>query len=167
MRGLSFIEGGELFAVDVDLVQKVVRKMILTHVPAAPDEVIGIMNLKGKVITVFSLTRLLGRKGKCAGAYADNTINAVVFKSFSDSEDQMGLSIDKPGDLIDIDDNIICPPSLASGANESFCISGIAEMGERLYRIIDIDSIINKYKNNGEKTAENMSNGGINNGQYN
>ena len=164
MKGLSFVVGGELFAVDINGVQKIVRKMLLTHVPAVPDEIIGIMNLKGKVITVFSLTELLGRKGKRAGEYTNKAINAVVFKPLSDSEDQMGLSIDKPGDLIEIDGDIICPPSLATGANDSFCISGIAEMGDRLYRIIDIDSIINRYKINGAETAENMSTGGINNG---
>jgi hypothetical protein len=42
-------------------------------------------------------------------------------------------------------------------------------MGKRLYRIIDIDSIINKYKIIDEETAEIISteivsNGGINNG---
>ena len=163
MRVLSFIAGGELFAVDVNGVQKVVRKMMVTPVFAAPDAVIGVMNLKGKVITVFSLTRLLGRYEKRTAQYASDTITAVVFKSFPDCEDQMGLSIDKPGDLIEIDDDIIRPPSLATGADESFCISGIAEMGEKLYRIINIDSIIDRYKNNGEETAKNMSNGGINN----
>jgi len=169
MRGLSFLVGGELFAVDIDCVQKVVRKMKLTHVPAAPDEILGIMNLKGKVITIFSLTRLLGRRENRTGEYTYDTINAVVLKSFSASEDQMGLNIDKPGDLIDIDDDIICPPSLTTGALESFCISGIAEIGERLYRIISIDSIINKYKITDEETVGNMSigntsNGGIDNG---
>ena len=165
MKALSFLVGGELFAVDANDVQKVVRKMMLTYVPAAPDEVIGIINLKGKIITVFSLTRLLGNRETPAGVNTNDAISAVVFKSFSDSEDQVGLNIDKPGDLIEIDDNIICPPSLATGANESFCISGIAEMGDRLYRILDINSITNKYINNDEKSVENMSNGGINNDQ--
>jgi len=71
--------------------------------------------------------------------------NAVIFKADSD-EDQMGLLIDKTGALVDIDDNSIRPPTLATGAEESFCISGIAEAGDKLYRIIDIDSIINRFR---------------------
>ena len=164
MKALSFLVGGELFAVDANDVQKVVRKMMLTYVLAAPDEVIGIMNLKGKIITVFSLTRLLGNRETPAGVNTNDAINAVIFKSFSDNEDQIGLRIDKPGDLIEIDDDINCPPSLATSANESFCISGIAEMEDRLYRIISSDSIINKYKNIDQETVGNMSNGGNNNG---
>jgi hypothetical protein len=62
-------------------------------------------------------------------------------------EDQIGLSIDKPGDLIEIDDDIIC-------AQESFCISGTAEFDDRIYKIIDIDSVINKYNKKSEKADE-------------
>jgi purine-binding chemotaxis protein CheW len=146
MRGLSFIVDGELFAADVNGVQKIARKMMVTPVPAAPDAIIGLMNLKGRVFTIFCLKELLGRKKNYSGEYTIDAINVIVFKSFSGSEDQMGLSIDKPGDIIDIDDDIICPPSPAAGVQESFCISGIAELGERLYKIVDIDSIINTYK---------------------
>ena len=163
MKGLSFFVDNELFAVDINRVQKVARKMAVTHVPASPDAVVGIVNVKGRVITIFCLNELLGRKGKYGRTPVTGTVNAVIFKSISGDEDQMGLSIDKSGELIEIDDDTICLPALATGAEENFCILGIAELNDRLYRIIDIDSIINRYKNNGEKTAENISSGGIDN----
>jgi len=144
MRVLSFFVADELFAVDVNRVEKVLRKMAVTRVVSAPDEVTGIANLKGSVITIFSLCRLLGRKEE----QVLDMVNAVVFKSFFGSEEQMGLGIDKLGELIDLDDNTICVPTLTTGAQDSYCICGVAELDNRLYRIIDIDSIINKYKNN-------------------
>jgi purine-binding chemotaxis protein CheW len=149
MKALSFLVSGELFAVDVKCVQKVVRKMMVTRVPAAPVAVIGIANLNGKVITIFSLDVLLGCKEECGGEPVTNTVSAVIFKSFSGGEDQMGLSIDKPGTLINIDDDTVCPPSLAIGAEDSHCISGVGEVGNKLYRIISIDSIVNKYRGDG------------------
>jgi len=142
MRGLSFVVDGGLYAADVSLIQKIVRNMPVTPVPAAPEAVIGIANLKGRVITVISLYTLLGNKEKRADT---GMTNAVVFKPLSGNEDQLGLSIDKPGEIVYIDDDAICPPSLATGEEESFCICGVADVGDRLYRIIDIDSIINKY----------------------
>ncbi|MCL2758721.1 MAG: chemotaxis protein CheW [Treponema sp.] len=163
MRGFSFLVNNEYFAVDVDLVQKVTRKMIVTPVITAPDEVIGIANLKGRVITILSLYRLLGHKEKRNNEYGSRVVKAVVFKTIIGSEDQLGLFIDKPGNLIDLDDNSIRLPSLPTGAEDSFCISGIAEQDNKLYRIIDIDSIINKYKIKGDKTAETILNGGIEN----
>ncbi|MCL2764653.1 MAG: chemotaxis protein CheW [Treponema sp.] len=154
MRGFSFLVNKEYFAVDVDLVQKVTQKMIITPVPTAPDEVIGIANLKGRVITILSLYQLLGHKERRNNEDVSRAVKAVVFKTLSGSEDQIGLLIDKPGNLIDLDDDTIYTPSLPTGAEESFFISGVAEQDDRLYRIIDIDSIINKYKSKGEKTPE-------------
>ena len=182
MRGLSFIVDNELFVVDITLVQKVARRMTVTPIQTAPDAVIGIANMKGSVITLLSLFELLGRKERRGKDRNAETVNAVIFKSLSSREDQMGLIIDKPGGLIDIDEDSIRPPAPLTGAApgpvtgatpvqikgatpvqitgatpvqitgvcESFCISGLADIGDRLYRIISIDAIIRKYDQYGE-----------------
>jgi len=160
MRCLSFFADNEFYAVDVTLVQKVVRKMAVTPVPTAPDTVVGIANLKGRVVTLLDLSCLLGRAKKRTDTSDTDTVDAVIFKSLSGGENQTGLVIDKPGNLIDIDDETISLPSLTTDSEESFCISGIAEVDDRLYRIISIDSIIERYKYTGEKAANTMPIGG-------
>jgi purine-binding chemotaxis protein CheW len=149
MRGLSFIVDGELFVVDVTLVRKVARRMTVTSIFTAPDAVVGIANMKGSVVTLLSLFELLGRKQSGKDRIA-KTVDAVIFKSFSHSEDQMGLIIDKPGGLIDIDENSIRPPAPATGAEENLCISGLADIDDRLYRIISIDAISRRFDQYGE-----------------
>jgi len=163
MRVFSFYVDNELFAVDVNLVEKIVRKIPITYIPAAPDAVSGIINLKGRVITIFNLHELLGHKENQNYTIlkSANIANIVVFKSYSGSEEQLGLIMDRPGTLTIINDEEIRLPSLTTGAKESYCICGIAEIDNMLYRIIDIDSIINTYKNIGSITAENISNGGM------
>jgi len=153
MKCFSFLANNEYFAVDVDLVQKVLRKITVTPVPTASDDVIGITNLKGRVITILNLNVLLGHSKKQNNVYGSDTIKAVIFKTHSGSEDQFGLLIDKPGNLVEIDDKAIRPPSLPTGAKESFCICGIAEIDNRLYRIINIDSIVNKYNGGNENVG--------------
>ncbi|MCL2440567.1 MAG: chemotaxis protein CheW [Treponema sp.] len=169
MRGFSFYVNDELFAVDVNRVEKIVRKMEITYIPAAPDVISGIINLKGRVVTIFNLNELLGRgikrynrKPQALDSRQNITdiVNIIIFKSDSGNEDQMGLIMDRPGVLINIEDELIRVPSLTTGAQESYCISGIAELDNTLFRIINIDSIIDKYKNNGTKSAENIPNGG-------
>jgi len=160
MRCLSFFAGNEFYAVDVTRVQKVVRKMTVTPVPTAPDAVVGIANLKGRIVTLLNLSCLLGRVKISSDIPVVNTVDAVIFKFLSGGENQTGLVIDKPGNLIDIDDDAISIPSLKTDAEESYCISGIAEVDDRLYRIISIDSIIERYKYTGEKAANTMLAGG-------
>ena len=157
MRGLSFTTGGELYAVDVTLVQKVARKLAITPVPSAPPEVLGIANLKGRVVTVLSLNKLLGLDE----AYdSERCINTIVFKSGSSSEDQMGLAIEKPGNLIDLSDKAIKSPHLANDPDEGFCISGIAEIDDEFYRIIDLNIIMQRYIAGTETITANVIYGG-------
>jgi len=163
MRCLSFFAGSEYFAVDVTLVQKVARKLAVTPVSTAPDAVIGIANIKGRVVTLLSLSKLLGHKKKLGDERRIEAVDAVIFKSFSGGEDQIGLGIDKPGNLIEIHDSIVNLLSLTTGSEESFCISGIAEVDNKIYRIISIDSIIDRYKYAGERAANTILNGGIEN----
>ena len=167
MRCLSFFTDNEFFAVDVTLVQKVTRRIKVTPVPTAPDTVVGIANLKGRVITLLCLRELLGRKKKRVEGSLANTVDAVVFKSFSGGSNQIGLVIDKPGNLIDISDSTISLPSLSTGTEESFCISGIVEVDNRFYRIISIDSINERYKYSGEKAANTVLSGGDENDEQN
>jgi len=160
MRVLSFLVRGEFFAVDVNLVQAVARKMAVTPVFTAPIEISGIANMKGRVVTVINLYRLLGYKEKRGAKRTIDTVNAIVFKSISNSDDLMALTIGKPGNLIDIDDDAIRLLTGTAREDEGFCVSRIAEVDNRIYRIIDIDSIINKYRHTGDKTIEINKDGG-------
>jgi purine-binding chemotaxis protein CheW len=160
MRCLSFFTGDEFYAVDVTLVQKVTRKMTVTPIPTAPDAIVGIANIKGRVVTLLSLCELLGRKRKQDGDAGSYAVDAVIFKPFHGGGDQIGLVIEKRGNLIDINDNAVSLPSLTAGTEENFCISGIAEADNKLYRIISINSIIERYKHAGDKIASTTLNGG-------
>jgi len=157
MRCLSFLVDDDYFAVDVSLVREFARKMTVTPVPSAPDAVIGITNMKGRVITLLNLCELLGREDK---GFVDDTVSAILFKSLAGDEDQIGLKIEKTGELIDITDQNAYKPSIALEAEESFCISGIAEVDNELYRVIDIYKIIERYKSSGDNTADSNLNGG-------
>jgi purine-binding chemotaxis protein CheW len=165
MKYLSFLVNDEFYAADVTLVQKVVRKMLVTPVPAAPDAVIGIANLKGRVVTMLSLPELFDCTKKRKRKQAKQAFDAVVMKSSSGNNDQMGLIINKPGDLVDIEPNEIGKPCLTTGAEESFFISGIAEIGGTVYRIIDTDSIAAHYREPGMKSQESIIIGGSINGE--
>ena len=157
MRGLSFTVGGEMYAVDVTLVQKVARKLAITPVPSAPAEILGVANLKGRVVTVLSLKKLLGLDTQSESEHYANTI---IFKSWTNSEDQMGIAVEKPGNLIDIDTDTIRTRPLTVGTEGSFCIAGVAEVGDGFYRIIDIETIRRKYIPGGDKNPGNSSYGG-------
>ena len=57
---LNFRLGNELYGVDVEHVREVVRISKITPVPNVHYHVLGIMNLRGRIIPVISLRRFFG-----------------------------------------------------------------------------------------------------------
>ena len=57
---LTFKLGNEEFGVRVLKVREIIKVMDITHVPQVPAHVLGVVNLRGKVIPVIDLRRKFG-----------------------------------------------------------------------------------------------------------
>jgi purine-binding chemotaxis protein CheW len=136
MKALSFFAGGEWFAANVAAVSKVARNIGLTPVPAAPEEVAGIAGIRGKVITMLDLAALRGAKP--ATTEPGRRVNAVVFKGTAASPDEMGLVIDKTGDIFEID-----------GEPEA----GRYEADGVLYSVVDVNLINSRFNEGMRRSA--------------
>jgi chemotaxis signal transduction protein len=150
MKALSFFACGEWFAADVGAVSKVARNIGLTPVRAAPGEIAGIAGIKGKVVAMLDLAALRGQKPDKDRARHGRSVNAVVFKGTQDSPDEMGLVIEQPGELLDID-----PEQLARSRQESdaYFVAGHCDTGGTLYSIIDVNLITSRFKDIGRQNA--------------
>ena len=71
----TFRLDGDLYGVEVEHVQEVLRSQGLTRVPLAPPAVAGLINLRGQVVTAIELRERLGRPARPEG------IDAVVIVS--------------------------------------------------------------------------------------
>jgi purine-binding chemotaxis protein CheW len=52
---VGFALGSEEFGVDISVVKEIIRMPIMTRVPNTPDFVVGVVNMRGKVIPVVDL----------------------------------------------------------------------------------------------------------------
>ena len=57
---VTFITGDEVFAVDMEPVQEIIRVPTVVRVPLAPSTLEGLANLRGKVLPIISLRRVFG-----------------------------------------------------------------------------------------------------------
>src|SRR3954467_893668 len=57
---LTFALGNEEYGVPVLKVREIIKVMDITQVPQVPDYVLGVINLRGKVIPVIDLRRKFG-----------------------------------------------------------------------------------------------------------
>ena len=58
-RQLTLTVGGQSYAIDGSMVREVVRRPRLTRVPLGPSALLGVSNLRGTVLPVVSLARLM------------------------------------------------------------------------------------------------------------
>src|SRR5271156_4122901 len=56
---LAFILGGDVYAAPVALVREILKPPPLTPVPRAPHQIIGIVSVRGQLVTVVDLRRRL------------------------------------------------------------------------------------------------------------
>jgi len=98
MQIIVFNLGSEQYAIDTKYINGIDKCLKITEVPNVNDYIKGLANLRGNIISVFSLKEYLG--------IDDNTPEENTLIFVKDGE-QIGLMVDKVQEVINIDENII------------------------------------------------------------
>ena len=92
MQLATFYVADMCLALDIGLIQEIIRDVKVTRVPHAPPQVRGVINLRGEVTTVIDLRQVLGL------APLDTTSNTQTLIVRSQGE-SIGLIVDRVGDI--------------------------------------------------------------------
>ena len=114
---------GQRFGVPVLTVQDVLTEQKLTHIPLAPPEVAGALNLRGRTVTAIDVRKRLGLEAREAGA---KFMNVVV----EHDGEHYSLIVDQVGDVLAMSDD-------EYEANPITLDSVWREISDGLYRLED------------------------------
>jgi purine-binding chemotaxis protein CheW len=151
----TFMLGETILGVDILLVKEVYRKTDLTPIPDAPEHLCGLMNLRGRVVTVIDLNICLGRppsefddESRLLILKTDEEIlpyqNRGVLESIKLGEDITGFLIDRMDDVIDVDESEILPPPPNLDSVEEDLVAGVIKRGEKLVILLDVTAILDR-----------------------
>lgn len=127
--------GDEEYAIDVLKIQEIIRTVEITSVPRTDSFVLGVMNLRGKVIPVVDL-RVRFNLDKMD---FDKETRIIVVRF--DSE-HIGFVVDEVTEVIRISKNMMEPtPPLVGSIGQEY-ILGICKYDDRLIILLDIDTVI-------------------------
>ena len=133
---LTFHLCGSLLGIDVRLIKEINRNVEFTTVPDAEPHIHGLFNMRGQVVTLFNLARLLTLEEE--GEQKKKT--CIILKAPCDP-DQVGFFIDRPGDVIDVDmDECELPPANVGGM-ESEYIRHVVKLDGELLIVIEPNKI--------------------------
>jgi len=132
----TFYVDQQMFGVDVQCVQEVIRYQDMTDIPLAPDAVVGLINLRGQIVTAIDLRRRLGLAPRPEGQLP---MNIVV----RNDDGAISLLVDHIGDVQEIDEeNFESPPETLAGESAEL-IRGAYKMKDRLLLILDTERAMN------------------------
>ena len=125
----------ETYGINVMLVQEVLRVTDIAPVPGAPGYVVGIINLRGNVVTVID-TRM--RFGLSPHEMDDSTRIVII-----ESEKQtVGIIVDSVSEVVDIySHEIETAPNVGNDETARY-IEGVVSRGEELLILIDLNKLL-------------------------
>jgi chemotaxis signal transduction protein len=127
--------GEEEYAVDVLKIQEIIRTVEITIVPRSDPYVLGVMNLRGKVIPVIDL-RVRFNLDKTD---FDKATRVIVVRF---EKEQIGFVVDEVTQVIRIAKSMVEPTPPLVGAIGQEYILGICKFSERLIILLDIDRVV-------------------------
>lgn len=127
----------EDYCLIVDDIQEILNYEIPTPVPGAQNEVVGILNVRGEIVTVLSGRRLLGLQDQ----QFDDSWRIITMQS---NDIYYGLVVDSVKEMIEIDlDQIETAPNTSS-LSSSELIMGTYHHKERLIIALDMQRYVDQ-----------------------
>ncbi len=132
---VTFRLGEETYGVNVMQVQEVLRMTDIAPVPGAPDYVLGIINLRGNVVTVMDTRKRFG----LMPAEADDSTRIVIIEA----EDQVvGILVDSVAEVVYLSNSDIEMAPNVGNEESSRYIQGVANRKEGLLILVDLNRLL-------------------------
>lgn len=151
---VTFRLSGQLMGMNILLVREINQLMESTYVHRAPEFIVGLINLRGQIVTIFNLVKRLGMEESAE----EQTHNIILKSNFElvsirarekrddlfSTDEMVGLRVDEIGDVMEIDDDRIGPIPANIGHSDHRFLSGVVPLDDELLLILDVGSVLAK-----------------------
>jgi chemotaxis signal transduction protein len=134
---LRFRVAGEDYAVDIDKIVEIVPPRSTTRVPNAEASIVGIMSLRGTIVTVIDLRRKLGHPQVALDTLKDARMIVV-----ERAGETAGFLVDRVSRVVKLDRAQIENHPVVSLQEQSEYVSGVFQAQDGLVILLDIERIL-------------------------
>ncbi|MBC8590331.1 chemotaxis protein CheW [Wansuia hejianensis] len=129
MQIIVFTLGDKFYALKTDNVEEISKNISPTKVPNAPNWVEGLINLRGNVVTLVNLSKLLQQD-------TDLCYNNIII--IQNNDEKIGLMVQDVMEVVDIEDSHI--EKISENVEDG--IIGIIQLNKEIVNIIDIGILL-------------------------
>ena len=131
----TFYVGGALCGINILNIQEINKHFEITKVPQAPDYIEGILNLRGRIVTIIDL----GKKIGLAPVNKDKDNRNIIVNS---EDEHIGLLVDAISDVVLAKREDIEPPPSNIGGVKGKYFQGVLKTETQLVGILDINEVL-------------------------
>lgn len=132
---VTFSLAEETYAIDVLQVQEVLKVTEIAPVPGVPDYILGIINLRGNVVTVIDARRRMGLDDR----ESDEASRIVII----DVDNQnVGILVDSVSEVVRISPDSVEPAPEVGNDDSSRFIQGVTSTEEGLTILVDLNKLL-------------------------
>ena len=129
---LGFKFGEHEYAIEISIVEMIVEKSPITPVPNSKSFIKGVMNLRGRIVPVIDLRKILNLDD-----YEEKKDENIIVTKIDGTE--IGFLVDGVTEVIWVNPNEI---DSTIKVEESKYFKGVVKKGERLLVLIDVSEFI-------------------------
>jgi purine-binding chemotaxis protein CheW len=132
---VTFRLDAEKYGIDVMRVREVLRNTEIAPVPGAPGFVLGIINLRGNVVTVIDTRKRFGLAPKAI----DESSRIVILEA---GDEVVGMMVDSVAEVVDLRaSSIETAPNVGNDESAKF-IQGVSNLGDGLLILVDLNKLL-------------------------
>jgi len=170
LQFITFYLGGERYAIDILLSKEIAKIHEVTTVPESPNYIVGLMNLRGQILTIMNPQHFLMddtsvdnltdfSSDALENGHIENELSLVILKTGAELrkldqlryidpalmvKEPLAIVVDKMGDILNIEpDSILPPPSNLSSKKREF-VAGVIPLKKELIIILAVDRLVYK-----------------------
>jgi purine-binding chemotaxis protein CheW len=139
LQYVTFRLDDETYGINVMQIQEVLRYSEIAPVPGSPDYVLGIINLRGNVVTVIDTRRRFGLND----ADITDSSRIVVMES---ADQVMGILVDSVAEVVYLKSSEIeAAPNVGSEESARF-IQGVCNRNGELIILVEFDKMLTDHE---------------------
>ncbi|WP_203299612.1 chemotaxis protein CheW [Marinobacter sediminum] len=138
LQVLLFRLDQEIYALEISCIHEVLEYSKVTKVPRTPDFMLGVINLRGRVVPVVDLRRQFEMT---ISEVTVDTCNIIIDVSLDGEDISVGILADDVREVVEIDKNHLRPPPSFGSTMDIGFIKGISQVNDDFVIVLDIAEI--------------------------
>jgi purine-binding chemotaxis protein CheW len=135
--------GGQLLGLPIARVQDVFIATRITPVPLAPHEVVGLINLRGRVVTAICMHRRMQIADTPALLPASGEERELTAVGLEQADEAFALIVDAVGEVMRLSRTTFEPVPIHLDRAWAAIAKGVHRLDDRLLVVVDVDAVLN------------------------